>query len=92
MVSATSSKSSAEAARRGNPRVDRGAKMRLQVSRYSLEIIPESPQDVAFLEEVIGLKSDGDWADAYRVNAMALSSLAYLRIEKIKSGNERSNR
>ena len=34
--------------------------MKLKVTRYSLQIIPETPQDQAFIEEVLGIKKPSD--------------------------------
>lgn len=60
--------------------------MRLQVSRYSIEIIPDSHEDEAYLEEVLGLKQFGDdppaTCEAKRVNAIGLSAWAYLQLKK----------
>jgi len=38
--------------------------------------------DIAFIENVLGLETDGDSITLKRVNAMGLMSLAYLRAEK----------
>ena len=43
--------------------------MKLVVNRFSMEIVPESPTDVAYIEEVFGLKSDGDWVRLVRDKA-----------------------
>lgn len=42
-----------------------------------MRIIPESPQDEAYLEEVLGLRKDGDGAFLVRKNASGLSCWAY---------------
>lgn len=60
--------------------------MRLNVDRYGIDITPENVQDEAFLEEVLGLKEGGATAVAYRVNAIGLSRIAYMRITKEEVG------
>lgn len=56
--------------------------MKLLITRYSLEIIPEDSlsdkRDTAYIEEVLGLKKDGDSIQLIRRNVSDLSSLAYL--------------
>lgn len=47
--------------------------MKLKVTRYSLEVIPESETDEAWLEEVLGLREAGDSVALRRVNAIGLS-------------------
>lgn len=54
--------------------------MKLQVGRRSLQIIPETPQDEAMLEEVFKLREKGATVTARRVNAAGLSCWAYLEI------------
>ena len=44
--------------------------MQLIIDRHRLRIVPETPQDEAFLEEVLGLKKAGDHAMATRVGAL----------------------
>lgn len=58
--------------------------MRMRVNRRTIDIIPESPQDEAYIEEVLGLKAGGDCAKAVRIDIMGLGSLAYITIEKGK--------
>jgi hypothetical protein len=55
--------------------------MKLKVLRYSIDIIPESIQDEAFIEEVLKLKNEGDEAQIKRINVMKLSGIAYLEIK-----------
>jgi hypothetical protein len=55
--------------------------MKLKVLRYSIDIIPESIQDEAFIEEVLKLKNEGDEAQIKRINAMNLSCIAHLEIK-----------
>ena len=56
--------------------------MELKVERYRLLIIPETPQDEAMLEEVFGLKKDGDAVEMRRRNASGLNCWAYAEINK----------
>jgi hypothetical protein len=51
--------------------------MKLEVERDRLLIKPETPQDEAYLEEVLGLRKMGDTVEIMRVNAMGLSCWAY---------------
>ena len=63
--------------------------MRLSVERYGINIIPESPQDEAFLEEVLGFKEFAR-CSVERVNFMGTNSLAWVRItrEKVTKGGQ----
>lgn len=54
--------------------------MKLVVSLYAMQIIPENEVDVAYLEEVFKLRQGGDAIPAVRVNVITLSSLAYVEI------------
>ena len=61
--------------------------MELKIKRYSLQIVPEDDclgdeRDTAFIEEVLGLRKEGDWVKLKRVNAMGLSYIAYLETER----------
>ena len=56
--------------------------MRLQIDRYDIDIIPETQQDIVYIEEVLGLKDEGQRCTAKRVNAMGLRCLAYVRLER----------
>ena len=53
--------------------------MKLKVTRYFLEIIPEGETDEAYIEEVLGLGKEGDKIELIRVNASGLSCIAYLK-------------
>lgn len=61
--------------------------MKLKVTRYSLQIVPETSydnsdeRDTAFIEDVLGLEKNGDWIKLKRVNASGLSCIAYLETE-----------
>ena len=56
--------------------------MRLEIGRNELRIIPDvdDARDLVFIEEVLGLEQNGDWAICRRTNTYGLSSLAYLEI------------
>jgi len=58
--------------------------MEINIHRNRITIIPDDDdaRDEAFIEEVLGLKKDGDWVKCKRVNAMELDCIAYLEIEK----------
>ena len=66
--------------------------MKLDISRYSIKIIPEDntisgfgqqdERDTAFIEEVLGLRKDGDSVRLIRKNAHGLLCIAYLETEK----------
>jgi hypothetical protein len=58
--------------------------MKMQVNRYGISVYPETPQDEAFIEEVLGLKKDGDKIHIIRRNAIGLSSLACLETRRIE--------
>ena len=55
--------------------------MKLIVTRYSLEIVPESPTDEAYLETVLGLKHEGDWVRLTRRNAVGMSCWGYAEVK-----------
>lgn len=59
-----------------------GSEVKLIVNRYSMHIEPENEMEIAYLEEVIGLRAEGSSGRAVRVNAMNLSCFAYLEIGK----------
>lgn len=58
--------------------------MKMEVKRSRIEIIPENKIDEAYIEEVLGLKEEGDTCVCRREDAMGLSALAYIYIEKIE--------
>ena len=43
--------------------------MNFELDRWGLVITPESEQDVAFLEDTMGLKQDGDYVKLRRVDS-----------------------
>lgn len=51
--------------------------MKLIVTRYSMQIVPEGDTDEAYLEEVLGMKNDGDFVMLKRKNAIGLHCWAY---------------
>ena len=56
-----------------------GQEMRFVIDRDSIRIIPDSDQDIAFIEDTLGLKDKCQCIELRRVNAHNLSSLAELR-------------
>ena len=57
--------------------------MKMDITRHSIQIIPECKLDEAFLEEVLGLKEKGDTVPARRVAVMAIdTAFAYMEISK----------
>lgn len=62
--------------------------MKLEVERSLLKIIPETPQDEAMLEEVFGLRDEGDSVPLVRRNAMRLSCWAYAEVKRPNDGRE----
>jgi hypothetical protein len=65
-------------------------KMKLKISRSKLEIVPDrgmlpgdDERDDAFIEEVLGLKKEGDYVHLVRRDAMGVSALAYLETKRI---------
>lgn len=64
--------------------------MKLKISRSKLEIVPDrgmlpgdDERDDAFIEEVLGLKKEGDYVHLVRRDAMGVSALAYLETKRI---------
>lgn len=58
--------------------------MKMEVTRYSIDIIPENETDEAYIEEVLGLKNKDDFVKAIRVAPFGLDhALAYIKLEKI---------
>ena len=58
--------------------------MRLTVYRHSLQITPENETDEAYIEEVLGLRNNGDVVHLVRDNAMGLSCIAHLETRTIE--------
>ncbi|RLC34406.1 hypothetical protein DRH14_03035 [Candidatus Shapirobacteria bacterium] len=62
--------------------------MKLRLLSYKLEIIPEDTledkRDTAYIEEVLGLKKEGDSIPLVRRNASGLSCLGCLEAKREK--------
>lgn len=58
--------------------------MKIEIDRYSIKIKPENKQDEAYLEEVLGMKENGDKCECIRENAIGLRCIAYISIRKAK--------
>ena len=57
--------------------------MKLKILRNGLQITPDGDErDVVYIEEVLGLKKDGDSINLVRKNAYGLSCVAYLETVK----------
>ena len=52
--------------------------MKIEIGRYRITIYPENDLDVAYIEEVLGLKEDGDKIELVRRNIIGVSHIAYL--------------
>lgn len=63
--------------------------MKLKVNRYSLQITPENETDEAYIEEVLGLRYDGDVVHLVRDNAMGLSCIAHLETRTVEQDERR---
>jgi hypothetical protein len=65
--------------------------MRVKIQRDALTILPDvdlsyfPPVEVAFLEEVLGLKADRDSILLVRRNFIGVSEMACLETEKLKA-------
>ena len=59
--------------------------MRFKTDRYGIKIIPENDQDIAYIEDTLGLKDKNSHIKLKRTNAIGLSCIAYLETEKEKS-------
>ena len=55
--------------------------MKLKVTETGMQIIPESPQDIVYIQEFLGLRDENDYARCARKNASSLSCIAYLEIK-----------
>ena len=62
--------------------------MKMKVERNKIYIIPENEIDVAYIEEVLGMKRkgdhcvEGDQCVGDRVDVMGTSALAYISIRR----------
>lgn len=55
--------------------------MKLNVTETGMQIVPETPQDIIYIQEFLGLKDENDYAECTRKNASSLSCIAYLEIK-----------
>lgn len=55
--------------------------MKLNVTETGMQIIPESPQDIIYIQEFLGLRNENDYARCERKNAGSLSCMVYLEIK-----------
>ena len=58
-----------------------GGTMKLIINRYTLQIVPESDLDSAYLETVMGLKHEGDSVPLTRRNAIGMSCWGYAEVK-----------
>lgn len=58
--------------------------MKLEVRRFAIEIVPESEEDIAYIEEVLKLKSQGDSCECIRQNMLTTLSISYIEIRNKK--------
>lgn len=56
--------------------------MKMNVERSRIQIIPENEIDVAYIEEVLEMRREGDQCVGVRINVMGTSALAYIAIRK----------
>ena len=55
--------------------------MRLEVGRNTLKIIPETPEDEAYIEDTLGLRKNGDTAILRRIAPIGLDfTIAFLEV------------
>lgn len=52
--------------------------MRFEVTRRGIKIVPENDQDVAFIEDTLGLNVAEDYVRLTRKNVYGTSALAYV--------------
>ena len=64
-------------------RIQRGFKMKMKVERERIVILPENDQDIAYIEDMLGLKEAGETVPCKRAAMIGLSrSITYLEIKK----------
>ncbi len=56
--------------------------MKMEIKRNEIVIYPENPLDIAYIEEVLGLKEDGDSIELVRKDALGLSYVSRLVTER----------
>ena len=64
--------------------------MKLDINRYSMRIVPENPQDEAYLEEVIGAKLTNDQSVTRVLSHGSLPSSFYA-LEIIKKSDNKAD-
>ena len=58
--------------------------MKLKIKRFTIEIIPESEEDTAYIEEVLKLVSQGDNCRCIRQNMIGSLSINCIEIRSNK--------
>lgn len=56
--------------------------MKFKIGRYGIQIIPENDEDIAYIEDTLGLKKENDCLDLLRKNAFGLECIAYLEAKR----------
>ena len=52
--------------------------MRFEIGRHGIRVIPEDEHDIAYIEDTLGLKHEGDYVDLTRIDIVGLRGVAYL--------------
>ncbi len=52
--------------------------MKFKIGRYGIDVVPETDEDTAYIEDTLGLKKNGDWIPLMRKNAYNLSGMGLL--------------
>ncbi len=60
----------------------KGEEMRLEIKRKSIEVVPENDQDIAFIEDVLGLDKDGKKTEAKRVDPDGFGGTVTIKIKQ----------
>ena len=58
--------------------------MKTKIKRFAIEIIPETEEDIAYIEEVLKLRSQGDNCRCTRQNKSNSSFIDYVEIRSNK--------
>jgi len=59
--------------------------MKMEITRNSIRIIPEDEQDIAFIEDTLGLVKEDDFINLKRISPLGLDVIAYLEAKKEKN-------
>ena len=59
-----------------------GEKMRLELERDKVLLVPESEMEEAYLEHILGLHKNFDECKIKRINAHNVNNIFYLEIKK----------